>query len=166
MAMSWVAEAQAMASDSASTTQGASGTCPTPARHRVRAKSAICISAAQPRRRPSHGSDQRSMSGAQSTLKVHGAWVSVTRPTILRSTPLDRSQSGIAIQTSPSGIPDENASSDTAAVRGERSAWAIVRNAPGFFGGVPAGGGAAPAGGVAAPDAEFREAAGALIGGY
>src|SRR5262245_40556303 len=74
------------------------------------------------------------MSGAHSTLKVHGAWVSVTRPTILRSTPLFRSQSGMAIQTRPSGIPDENESSDTAAVRGDFIAATMARQPRGGAG--------------------------------
>src|SRR5436309_1413571 len=57
------------------------------------------------------------MSGDQRNLKVHGAWVRLNRPTTRRSTPALRIQSGIAIQTSPRGRPDEKLRSTTEAVR-------------------------------------------------
>ena len=68
------------------------------------------------------------MSGAQITLNAHGACASVIRPTTRMSTPMSRIQSGMAYQTSPSGSPDENDSSDTAMVRFDRRAWARTVN--------------------------------------
>ena len=50
------------------------------------------------------------------------------------STPMSRIQSGIEDQTSPSGMPDENDSSATEAVRRDRSARARLASAPGLFG--------------------------------
>jgi hypothetical protein len=60
--------------------------------------------------------------------------------------PLLRSQSGMAIQTRPSGIPEEKARSETAAVRGDFIAAAIALKAPGFRGGDAAGGAAGSGG--------------------
>jgi hypothetical protein len=48
----------------------------------------------------------------------------------------------MAIQTRPSGIPDENARSDTAAVRGDLNACATARNPFGRGAGDAAAGGA------------------------
>jgi hypothetical protein len=57
------------------------------------------------------------MSGDQRNLNVHGACARVKSPTTRISTPIERIQSGIAIQTSPSGNPDENDRATTAATR-------------------------------------------------
>lgn len=62
--------------------------------------------AAQPRRRPSRGGTNRSISGDQRNLKVQGASARAKRPTKRMSTPDLCIQSGIAIETSPRGIPE------------------------------------------------------------
>ena len=115
--MSCVAAASATASVRASATHGVSGRLPTPESARPESASATCATAIQPRRRPQNGSRKRSMSGDQRNLKVHGACARVKSPTTRMSTPIERIQSGIAIQTSPSGSPDENDSATTAATR-------------------------------------------------
>src|SRR5688572_18058072 len=74
------------------------------------------------------------MSGAQRNLNVHGACASVMSPTMRMSTPMSRIQSGMAIHTSPSGMPDENDISVTDAVRQEVNALARLTQVPGFFG--------------------------------
>src|SRR5687767_5934265 len=71
------------------------------------------------------------MIGDQRNLKVHGACARVISPTTLMSTPMLRSQSGMAIHTRPSGSPDEKESSETDAVRHERIASHRLRNVPG-----------------------------------
>src|SRR5438094_4883416 len=130
-AMSWEADAKAIANASAATTHGVSGRWPTPASMSVSAKSATCATAAQPRRRPSHGGAYRSISGDQRTLNAHGAWASVMSPTTEMLTPLLAIQSGTAIMTRPNGRPEENERSDTAAVRHDVIAWLRLRKAPG-----------------------------------
>ena len=129
--MSWEADAKAIANASAATTHGVSGRWPTPASMSVSAKSATCATAAQPRRRPSHGGAYRSISGDQRTLNAHGAWASVMSPTTEMLTPLLAIQSGTAIMTRPNGRPEENERSDTAAVRHDVIAWLRLRKAPG-----------------------------------
>ena len=74
------------------------------------------------------------MSGDQRTLNAHGACARVNSPTTRMSTPMSRIQSGMAIQTSPSGRPDENDSSATDAVRQEVNARARLTQVPGFLG--------------------------------
>src|SRR5207249_4953266 len=88
------------------------------------------VTAIHPRRRPQKGGTYRSIKGDHITLNAHGACARVTSPTIRMSTPLSRIQSGMAYQTTPSGSPDENDSSDTAAVRHERIARTRFANAP------------------------------------
>src|SRR5437667_2404717 len=129
--MSWEADAKAIANASAATTHGVSGRWPTPASMSVSAKSATCATAAQPRRRPSHGGAYRSISGDQRTLNAHGAWASVMSPTTEMLTPLLAIQSGTAIMTRPNGRPEENERSDTAAVRHDVITWLRLRKAPG-----------------------------------
>src|SRR5512137_1035818 len=75
------------------------------------------------------------MSGDHTTLNAHGACASVNRPTSRMSTPIDRIQSGIAYQTKPSGMPDENESRTTDAVRHDRIARARLLQAPIRLGG-------------------------------
>jgi len=62
------------------------------------------------------------MSGDQRNLKLQGAWNRVSRPIARISIPMSLSQTGIAIQTSPSGSPEENISNVTTASRFERTA--------------------------------------------
>src|SRR5436305_7300905 len=71
------------------------------------------------------------MSGDQRNLNVHGAWARVMSPTTRMSTPLFFSQSGMAIQTSPSGSPEENDSSVTEAVRHDLIARRRLTQVPG-----------------------------------
>src|SRR5688572_7385389 len=120
--MSCVADATAIASASAPTTQTDSGRSPTPASISPRTASATCVSAIHPRRRPQNGGMKRSTSGAQNTLNVQGACARVSRPTTRMSTPMSRIQSGMAYHTRPRGSPDANDWRATAAVRGERIA--------------------------------------------
>ena len=115
--MSCVAADSAMAKVSASATHGVAGSSPSPASPRVPIPSAIWATQIQPLRRPKKGSLKRSMNGAHRTLKVQGACASENRPTMRMSTPLSRIQSGMAIHTRPSGIPDEKDSNTTEAVR-------------------------------------------------
>src|SRR4030095_17005134 len=130
MATSCVAAPSPIAIASAPTTQIASGRWPTPASMRLTMNSTICVTAIHPRRRPPTGGTYRSMSGAQSSLNVQGACASVMRPTTRMSTPMSRIQSGMAIQTRPSGKPDANICSTTNAVRFERIATARLAKAP------------------------------------
>src|SRR5829696_6116605 len=74
------------------------------------------------------------MSGAQRNLNVHGACARVMSPTTRISTPMSRIQSGMAIQTSPSGMPEENDISVTDAVRQEVNAFARLTQVLGFLG--------------------------------
>ena len=87
MAMSWVAEANAMARASAPITQTASGRLDTPASHKVTANSATWPIRIQPRLRPRKGGGKRSIQGDHSSLKDQGAWARVKRPMIRMSTP-------------------------------------------------------------------------------
>src|SRR6188472_4097019 len=74
------------------------------------------------------------MSGDHTTLNAQGACASVKTPTARISTPIDRIQSGNAIQTRPSGSPDEKESSATDAVRQDRIALERLAMAPRRFG--------------------------------
>src|SRR5512139_314998 len=126
------AEASAIASARAPTTQMASGRLPTPASMRPSAASAIWVTAIHPRRRPQNGGTYRSISGDQTTLNAQGACARVNSPTTRMSTPIERIQSGIEYQTRPSGSPEENDRSATEAVRQERIARARATSAPGL----------------------------------
>src|SRR5688572_1188708 len=73
------------------------------------------------------------MRGDHSTLNDHGACARVIRPTALMSTPELRIQSGMAIHTRPSGMPEENDSSATEAVRHDVIAAARADSEEGFL---------------------------------
>src|SRR5262245_35022858 len=71
------------------------------------------------------------MSGDQSILNDHGACASVISPTTRMSTSIERIQSGMAIQTSPSGKPDAKDRSATDSVRHDviaaKNGWRVGR---------------------------------------
>ena len=67
------------------------------------------------------------MNGDQRILNAQGICARLKSPTIRMSTPMSRIQSGMAIQTRPSGSPEENESSVTESVRQERKAARMVR---------------------------------------
>ncbi|MNC89660.1 hypothetical protein D3C83_56320 [compost metagenome] len=73
------------------------------------------------------------MAGDQTNLNDHGAWARVNRPTTRMSTPMSRIQSGMAIHTRPSGIPEENIIRVTDQVRREVKAQPRLFQVPGFF---------------------------------
>jgi HAMP domain-containing protein len=112
MAMSWVAEANAMARARAPITQTASGRLDTPASHKVTAKSATWPMRIQPRLRPRKGGGKRSIQGDHSSLKDQGAWARVKRPMIRMSTPSRAIHAGMASHTTPSGGRGERQEDD------------------------------------------------------
>ena len=71
------------------------------------------------------------MSGDHRNLKLHGTCASVNSPIRRMSTPSRASQVGMAIQTSPSGRPEEKDSRLTEAVRQLSMACATARQALG-----------------------------------
>src|SRR6185295_8541976 len=91
--------------------------------------------AAQPRRRPSFGGTKRSINGDHRNLNVHGACARVMSPTMRMSIPDLRIQSGMAIHTSPSGMPEAKDISVTEAVRQEVNAWPRLWKVEGFLAG-------------------------------
>jgi hypothetical protein len=73
------------------------------------------------------------MRGDQRNLKVQGIWVRLNSPTTRRSTPTLRIQSGMAIQTSPNGRPEEKLRSTTEAVRHDFMASTRLRYPESLF---------------------------------
>src|SRR5256885_2224468 len=68
--------------------------------------SASSVITSQLRRRPSHGSSKRSISGAQRNLKVYGSPTMLRKPMVAMSTPSAVSQACMAWPVSASGRPE------------------------------------------------------------
>ena len=80
------------------------------------------VSSIQPRRRPPQGKEKRSITGAQTNLKLNGRCTQAKKPIVAMSTSNVSSHAVIVLPVSGFGSPDEKPRPSISARRGSRNA--------------------------------------------